>query len=220
MDISNQSLLNTADYREVISSIAHCMIGTEKPNDIMREILLKFNISMPADIIIKFTKDISRTPHSTRSPESVRELFVHSKEKLHTFKYIHKFKQEDIEKILEIYDPCIKGFINFYEAVNGFECTVYQVLCDLGISPVITTDTFHTLVCSIKYKGTRKFIRFMEFNGRITTDSFIIKKDLEKEFKRVFRESYGNKYDDVLRCLQKIPDYNPFNYEFMNRGKN
>lgn len=207
MDSSSVSLLNNLDYRELLSVISNCLLNNKESNDIMKEVLLQFNIDLPLVIVLKFTKNILNNFRSNEYPNTKEELNKFTNYKEHYYKL--GFKREYIEKIIELYDPHIRRFIQFYENVNDFRYTLYQLLCDLNFPITISVDTFYLLTGSVKQQRLGEYVSSTVYS---TDNYFIIKSEQREKYMKVFRNMYGNKYDDILENLPKrIPFYNPFN---------
>lgn len=86
-----------------------------------------------------------------------------------------------------------------------------EILNDLNIYPVITTDNFYLLIRSIRFKYLDAFDSTLKFCVYRSHHIVLVKK-YEKEFIISFKQIYGDKYNSVL---DEIASIGSFGYKLM-----
>lgn len=209
MDGSNQRLLTSISYKELLYHIASCFCeDIFIVTDVMREVLLYFNIDIRIDIVIKYIHDIFMTPYAESPPDSHEELI--RCEHMYAFRYIQDMSTDDINKIKKIY-PSILKLIEFYANVHDHNYTLYQLLNDLNIHPDISADNFYLLIGSVQIHKISVYSDLISFGygGCLMINN-------HEKFREVFRDMYGNKYEDILENLpNEIPFTNPYSNEYI-----
>lgn len=209
MDNSNQYLLRCVHYKEILHDISQCIMKCRfQKTDVMREILLYFNIDLPVNIVIMYVVTVLDTKFETRPPKNLKEL-----SETCSSIYIKNIDVNSLDSIIKIY-PCIIRFIRFCKNAKDNSYTLYQLLKDIDIHPVITIDNFYLLVGSI----LRSSIAYYELIVQSKTDYRLrFDQNRYEKFVKLFRDVYGNEYDNILtQITSEIPFMNPFCRDYQN----
>lgn len=116
----------------------------------------------------------------------------------------HKIPEENYQKLLDIDHDALEKFGEFFSKIRKRSCTIYDILINLGLIPIITLENFYILFMTMEYRVSSYFkdslgiiehkIYFYEFNNSHYNEN--------NKFVRKFRQRYSNKYEDIISKLK------------------